>query len=481
MDINILYQYTQTKDYTDALLVINDTKTVIEMNIHKNILASQSSYFHKLFTFGNNLGKAMYEIRVNNAIVFYDVVNMMYGQVDKSKMSNIRYLFEIVKCQDYLCLPNDSSMLYDLVVMPDDFDIFIELAQKFDVMTNNSLKKAIRRNMPPDYDTTILPIDLVKELSHIDFKITTVIGSHIKIWDGNTGNIQLTINFPDEMSEYEYPTIAKFSRDNSKIIFVYYNKLYLCSATLHGTVDIKHKAIQKIMHFFDTIKDISISPDNQKFAVIIRDFRDTYQLEIHDMIDNKPIFVKNGHKMHHIEFLTNDKILITDNNGIEIWDINQDILIASFEIKNIKRLSFTSDFQKVIIATNRSIVTIDVSNNSLSTLYEMKYDLSDENFARNPIIFIENSCVVKWSSYCLSVYDELTDSIGYISCHANSMADAIISHHDQRIITVHSNGYIKMWDSSNGKLIWSSEIPIKDKVTYLAVSHQWPDCINNTI
>src|SRR5581483_1353782 len=138
MDFNKLYQFLHNKIYTDVelILVNKDKKQELIMNVHKVILACSSQYFETLFSFGIEKSQFQIKINVNDVYVAHDIILSFYGQnTNSTDYPHWKYLLESMKCRHFFCLPNDISLLYDLIVPAEDFDLLLEIIEQESIAT----------------------------------------------------------------------------------------------------------------------------------------------------------------------------------------------------------------------------------------------------------------------------------------------------------------------------------------------------------
>ena len=63
-----------------------------------------------------------------------------------------QHLLETFKCRDFFCLENEKSLLYNLKVPVDGFDLLLEVVSIFDFMDDHDIMFTIKQNMPIDYN-----------------------------------------------------------------------------------------------------------------------------------------------------------------------------------------------------------------------------------------------------------------------------------------------------------------------------------------
>ena len=107
----------------------------------------------------------------------------------------------------------DVTKLYNLKIHPDDFDLFLEIVDKFDYNNDHQLIRTIKNNIPKNYDDDSLMCE-INEKMKMDLRIVS--GSSdctVKIWDALTGQL---INI---LTAHRYSiTSVAFSSDSSKIV-----------------------------------------------------------------------------------------------------------------------------------------------------------------------------------------------------------------------------------------------------------------------
>src|SRR5579872_4207963 len=124
MDQSKLLSYAKTSTYTDATLTLNSRIKCITFDIHRVILASASSYFHALFTFGSNYTKTEFTINeVDDVDIMYDLIMSWYGSTPNSIYQSWLYILKTIKCKSFLCIDVNPSQLYDLKVPPEGLDL----------------------------------------------------------------------------------------------------------------------------------------------------------------------------------------------------------------------------------------------------------------------------------------------------------------------------------------------------------------------
>src|SRR5581483_499386 len=216
MDFNKFYQDLHNKKYTDVELILVDSNKQLNMNIHKVILACSSEYFDKLFNFGTEKFQHKITINVNDVEIAHNIILSFYGQkTNSTNYSHWKYLLDSIKCRCFFCLPIDISLMYDLIVPAEGFDLLLETIEYFDFINDKKIMKTIKKNIPMNYDLKNLSLEFVKELSKYK-KLKIVSSSYdkrVKIWDADSGSLLNTLN-----GHTDYVQSVAFSSDNRKIV-----------------------------------------------------------------------------------------------------------------------------------------------------------------------------------------------------------------------------------------------------------------------
>jgi hypothetical protein len=466
MDINVnkLYEYSQNKTFTDATLVICDGIHQIRMDVHKNILASHSEYFYKLFTFNDNQGSSEYSIQTENAEIYQDVVNMLYGQIDRSKLHDFQYVYGLLACCDQLLLPKDASLLYDVQIHANDFNILFEMVQKFDIINYPKLLDIIRCNMPLDYNLDNTPLPLVQKLVSCDTKLVFADTNDLKVLDISSGNIYVVTRLNNPALDN---VITKFSRDNSKIIIaVNYRNTCPSMHILDNKSNAHFGWIIPNRLFERSISDISISHDHLKIVTV-----EYYSIKIWNGVGEMLLIFGRHRKYNRVELLSDDKVIVcSEENHMEIWSIlNEPEIIAShhFETSNDSALIF----QKIV--NNDYSGTIDALNimNYITPVNNIKY--TGNISSNNSCMSVNNKILITYDLEHIYVYDtvtgELTHTIesDYINEH---LVDCAISDDGIYIIsvwehTIHAHGYIRIYNLGDYMSPWG-QVTVWDEKFY---------------
>lgn len=134
MNSNKLYLDTINKKYTDIELVLQDKNVSVTMNLHKNILACSCDYFEKMFDFGSEKNKNQITIIVPNAKIVHDIILTFYGEkINSTNYPDWEHLLRILMCRSFLCLDNDVTLLHNIKVPAEGFNLLLETINVFDI------------------------------------------------------------------------------------------------------------------------------------------------------------------------------------------------------------------------------------------------------------------------------------------------------------------------------------------------------------
>ncbi len=176
--------------YTDLVINLIDDENIIKMHVHKLVLGTCSEYFNTLFNFDNK-NKSNFNIIVDNSQIAYDVILSLYDP-DYINLKNydLMYLLKYYKCRAFFCLENNYNLLDDIVISSNEINILLETFYQLNILDNNQIIKTIRKNMPIDYDFSLLTKEFIEQLIVFDSSKPILITSdysEIMLWDLETG------------------------------------------------------------------------------------------------------------------------------------------------------------------------------------------------------------------------------------------------------------------------------------------------------
>lgn len=168
MDLAELFKDLFNKCYTDVYLSLVDNHEIININVHKTVLANACNYFNKLFNFQDNKNKSHFYIRTNNSKIANDIILSFYGK--KINYSKSEDLLEYFKCRAFFCLDYDIKELYDLKISPSRFDYLVQSMDQLNLTNDVNILKMVKKNIPTDYDLSRLSKEFVDELALISIE-----------------------------------------------------------------------------------------------------------------------------------------------------------------------------------------------------------------------------------------------------------------------------------------------------------------------
>ncbi len=144
MDQNKLREIYTSQIYTDIELIFYNGTHQVTLCAHKAILAVSCDYFRKMFNFNADITST--KILVDKPDIAHDVVASFYGiNSNSSNYPTWQHTLEIFKTRHFFCLDNDVSKLYDIAIPSEGFDLFLEVASRFDIATYRKLLTNIKK------------------------------------------------------------------------------------------------------------------------------------------------------------------------------------------------------------------------------------------------------------------------------------------------------------------------------------------------
>jgi WD40 repeat protein len=468
--------------FTDVELIISDSVQNIHICADKIILSCYSEYFFKLFTFGDlgfgcdnveskaqvnpargdlgeftgkfiqvnpargdNKSKSKFELIVNDAQISHEIILSFYGKkVNSTNYPHWKYILKKFIYRDFFSLPNDVSLLYNLKVPSEGFDLLLETMELFDDFTNDrKLMITIKNNFPDNYNLENLSPELIKELNEIyTYKIGFCNERSIKICDVDDNSIRILEEYTDPM----YRCMA-ISSDNSKIAAVDTNRNVKIWDTESGFL------LHTIQENVNSHCHIVFSPDGQKIALSGIHLQGGYtKIKIWDL--------HTGNFLHEYRFgwnisIVSNIVFSNDSNKIifgccdrtvKIWNIETDTLdsIYSHEVR-IQCVALSLDNSKIISGDNNGYIKIwnKITNKLFSPtgnprLTQIK--LSDFLDPRAPLAEL----------HTLKNIHTLTNIHTFLE--ENHIASVAITSDNAKIISAY-NKYIDVWDVNTSKLL----------------------------
>lgn len=441
MNLDFAHNDMITQKYTDAKIIIRDDLQTIELFVHKIILASNSPYFDTMFMF--NTSQKEFAINVVDAFVMHDLIMSFYGQNKKSS-EHPRWLYNInkYKARDFLCMPPDLNLLYNLQIPAQGFEMLLEILERFDLSEDKKLIELIHNNLPENYDTNIFPSELLNEWNKKSYKIAIYDEKSIKIFNSYSGTIIRTIN-----REFD----------------------------------------PKCLHMI-------CSSDNKLLATNFIDGA----THIWQMASGSFVAKINTQSLHTMLFSPNNQMLLTVNPyAINIWCIDSQKKWKTFRIQKICAIKYTSAANKLIIGTlDGTIQLLDIDSGQTEYIFDYSYGwpilcLSNDDkllavgkaACNIYIIDLQNKTIVKdiqnnfleLNGLCFSPDNKYIACGGYIEVEAcgcieivdietldilttikdkSNVTDLKFTDDGEYIIglTPHDKAYLKFWYSKTGQL-----------------------------
>ena len=166
----------------------------ITMNADKCVLRI-IQYFQNLFNFGIEKNQTKMNIKVDNAKIAHDVILSLYGQEINIGFTTGKIFWKFSNVEIFFVCIMNVSLLYDLKVPEEGFDLLLQVIEQFDYTNDQKLMQTIKKNIPEKYDLNNFSIDFIKELlKYNHHKIVSCSDSNIIIWDEITGKMLYQLN-----------------------------------------------------------------------------------------------------------------------------------------------------------------------------------------------------------------------------------------------------------------------------------------------
>lgn len=421
MDLSILYY---DKKFSDFELILKDKYTTISLHVHRIILANNCDYFYKMFNF--NLQLKSQEMIVPVAYIMRDLILSFYGikNPQPNTIPNWLYVLETFKCRNFLCLPNDTTLLYNLNVPKENFEQLLEILDHFDIQNNKNLLKVLKKNLPIDYDTSLFSKDILDALRLMKEELVVISGSAdktIKIWKVETGelvikNVAHHNNIWNVLISNDKKNLFSGSSDGSiKIWNIEQDKLikkktfttkrskvysisispddqYLVSGHSNGSIKIWNASSGDLIHHIVgkdkksyAVRCVAFSPDNQSFVSC----SSNQLMTVWNPTSGKKIFKKKMDYVINVVTYSFDgrQIVTGDYRGtINLWNAETGTLIKSINGHNecLWSLAFSNDGEFMVSAGEDKIIKL-WNAKTFDLIYTIKeeYTIYTVTFSRN--------------------------------------------------------------------------------------------------
>lgn len=476
----------------DIILVLSDGTNIINMDAHKIILLAQSVYFEKLLTnfvvrdSNNMLVLADHKtenickiiINVSNAHICYDIFQSFYKRdTNVGEYPYWYHLLESFKCRDFFGLNIDQTLLSNLNIPPEGFEILIDVIDLLGYTDSNI--KLINKFLPEGYDLSKFPKVLINTM--IEYGMHDIVISSTR-FNINAWNIQKR-TLKTHVNENAVETVVAclcMSPNDKYLIVGYYD----------GTIQIRGSCTFKILKTFLCSDGNMLS--NNKIVNIF--FMMRSQKNRSDLDDEKMIscYESGRINMWNIETgkiintfvdndLLNDKIIYfvpspnnniivygTLNGKIKIFDAQTFTIIYIVydgKIVNQRRIykycmCFSPDGKQMIFGNCHGKIEIwDINlviNDSLIFRPKLINTLSGHNSYVKDICFSndETKIISGSNDYTIKVWDVSTGN-KIMEIHNDKIVKKFyITSDDMNIISISENdAKIKIWDIATGHLI----------------------------
>lgn len=400
----------------DIILNLADDNNKVIISAHKIVLCSECIYFEKLFA--NFKEKTMSEIsiKVPNASVCYDIIRSFYEEIiNINNLPDWSHLLESFKCRDFFGLKNDESLLLNINVPPEGFELLMDVIDL--TSYDNKLIEVINRNLPKEYDLSKFPKKLIKKMIEKAMTYIIITGNdsgYIEIWNMT-----------------------------------------------------KCKLIDRLCGHSNEINCMCISPDGTKLVTGSSD----WLVKLWDIPSKKLIYTLGDHcgYISNVYFTSDGNNVITKyfSDTIKIWDATTGCLIKTMTVNiNTTRTSCFSFSPSYNIMgygdTDGNILIIDVQTNVLiNTLY------AAHSHKIYKIYFSLDCKMVSTDNHTIKVWDiNINNSkiielicireiklVGKLNVYYNYIFDLCVSPDGTKIITGGNDRSIKMWDIQTGNLL----------------------------
>lgn len=438
--MNKLLEHYQDKLFVDLVLKLTNGVNELIMPVHKIILSINSSYFEKLLINCKEKNQNEITVHVPSIQAIHDIIMGFYGKpVDTSTW---RSKLEFIKCSDYLNMPYDASLINDIIVPVEGFDLLLDIIDLIGY-TDETIK-IINKNLPKSYDILKFPNELINELIIMNTTYKIISGSAdktIKIWDALTGD------FINTLGEHAN-TIFRVcnSLDGQKIV----------SCGADEMIKIWNPETEKLIISFCTgapVLDVIISHDNQ----LIVSGNDENEIKIWDASTGKIINTLKGHtnQVMSVCFSPDNQKIVSGSNDctIKIWNVSTGKLLNTLRGHTdiITCVCFSPDGQRIVSGgLDNNIKIWNASTGELiNTFGKHMQGISSVCFSLDGQRIVSgggDDQIKIWDASIGKLMNTLSD-------HTGEILSVCISSDNRLIISVSDDKTIKVWDALSGNLI----------------------------
>lgn len=434
---------------------VNRSKTLL---VHKNILSTNSLFFEKLFTGFKEKDQDKVTIQVPNIDVVYDIIAGLYGQKSDTIFPNWQYQLELVKCRDYLDMRLSTSLLTNIKVPAEAFDLLLDAIDL--IGCEEETMEIINNNLPDNYDVSKFPKELIDGLIRVNrtYQIISLnVNYQVEIYDPLLGKIIRTLDENDASTScvsyyYAWTRCICYSPDNKHFATGGTSKIKIWNA--ETGILVKTIVDQNCSHLF-----ITYSPDSQRIAtggtnniIKIRDVSTGYL--IHHLVAQPSVITCAGYSPDNL------KIISGDSNGrINIWDAQYGNLIKSIHphTYTIKGLCYAPNNQTFASASNDGTIIIwDAFTFKIIRTLTSNFNQILNTSAVLSICYSPDSLriISGNDANIIEIWDIITGNlIQTLEGHECEISSVCCSSDNQIIVSGSEDKTIKIWNAGTGNLI----------------------------
>jgi len=386
----------ENKNYTDVVLELVDQSTIIEIAAHKIILASNSDFFDTMFKFNK---KTIHKLKVCDAKCAVDIIKSFYGiKFD----GNYSHTLNMMKCRHQWMLPIDIKLLYQIKVPHTDYDLLLDVVSMLDtdLLTDRHLSEALRMNLPPKYDTSSLPIELVTEWNKYRHTIIVRTNTTIKF----IGAYLMNTIF--ELETRAYSPKMTLSPDRQ---FVVWNNNSECKLIHLNTMQIDD------FHIRMAADEIVISPNN-KYFISRAYYGWDLSIRLYDVISKNEIWsIYTDSSMCFTSDSTKIIIYQNCNRVIRIVDVETGKILKEYPYPdvNVKYMVLDSMIPNPKFPNKFACILKSNPNNTCGTLFEFEFDIEINaniicglgHLCKNKIAYSPDGKSIAFISHGLSIWN----------------------------------------------------------------------------
>ncbi|AFX93181.1 putative BTB/POZ domain and WD-repeat protein [Megavirus courdo11] len=479
MNLNTLYSLSKKNEYTDLILIIcsdednifdfSDQKK-ITINVHKCVLYSSSTYFKNLFTLGSESNQDKITIQVPNVSITQDIIASFYGQIiNSTDYPDWLYQLDYIRCCDYLGITFDTKNIRNIVVPEKYFEFLISVVE----ITNydDNLIECLSKNIPNGYDLSKLSNKIKNKLAKYNMLIISCNKNTINIHNVLNKSLVNTCKMKGKnIIDMSYSSNLLATANSNCIVKIF----DIPSLVLIKTLKIKEKDNNYCRH-------VCFSPDgstlvseyyngmikiwNTNTWKIITEFENTVYGTTNICFMNKNIIVISHDKKFHI-----DIIFVDISTGKEI---KKEIYTSFCKIHNFR---YNENYDQLIVNQGNGVIvfwhddknctSIDIKEKCKYIKNIQKYSVIDINLSSDGNYLVVTSSCGDIMVYCCKTREYICSMNNTNTC---AIKNAYFYHNS--MITIDSNGQIKIWSGETGEMTNDFNSDLSDIRKMLLVPH----------